>query len=161
MTDKEDATIEDPMSDAQKALEWIRACRKEYCIGKGQLALLGFSGGAHLAAATATHGPQRPDVLLLGYPGILHSDLRALECPDIVECIDEKTPPQNLIKCSWLLRYFSLFLGEGIYNLVSSFKSIRLFKKNSFLNERFVRTYYLFKNGYNSISYDLFLVRAG
>ena len=96
VTDKEDATIEDPMSDAQKALEWIRACREEYCVGEGQLALLGFSGGAHLAAATATHGPQRPDVLLLGYPGILHSELRALECPDIVECIDEKTPPTFL-----------------------------------------------------------------
>lgn len=84
------------MTDAQKALEWIRNCREEYCIGKEQLALLGFSGGAHLAAATATHGPQRPDVLLLGYPGILHSELRALECPDIIECIDEKTPPTFL-----------------------------------------------------------------
>ncbi len=96
VTDKENATIEDPMTDAQKALEWIRDCREEYCIGKEQLALLGFSGGAHLAAATATHGPQRPDVLLLGYPGILHSELRALECPDIIECIDEKTPPTFL-----------------------------------------------------------------
>ena len=28
------------------------------------------------------------------------------------------------------------------------------FLKNSFLNKRFVRTYYLFKDGYNSISYD-------
>lgn len=96
VTDKENATIEDPMTDAQKALEWIRDCREEYCIGKEQLALLGFSGGAHLAAATATHGPQRPDVLLLGYPGILHSELRALECPDIIECIDEHTPPTFL-----------------------------------------------------------------
>lgn len=96
VTEKEDATIEDPMSDAQKALEWILACREEYCIGKGQLALLGFSGGAHLAAATATHGPYRPDALLLGYPGILPSKLRALQCPDILECIDEKTPPAFL-----------------------------------------------------------------
>ena len=30
--------------------------------------------------------------------------------------------------------FFPVF-GEGIYNLVPSFKSIRLFKKNSFLNE--------------------------
>lgn len=96
VTDKKDATIEDPMMDAQKALEWIDKCREEYCIGQGRLALLGFSGGAHLAAATATHGPLRPDVLLLGYPGILHSDLRALECPDIVERIDENIPPTFL-----------------------------------------------------------------
>ena len=56
--------------------------------------------------------------------------------------------------------FFTIF-GEGIYNLVPSFKSIRLFKKNSFLNERFVRTYYLFKNGYNSILYDKCMRGAG
>ena len=50
------------------------------------------------------------------------------------------------------------FLGDGdLYAVIQFDKN----EKNSFLNKRFVRTYYLFKDGYNSISYDLFLVRAG
>lgn len=93
VTSKPDATIEDPMEDVQNALTWIRGHAKELKIIPDQIAMLGFSGGGHLASASATHGPGRPDALLLGYPGILHSKLRALECPDIIECVDEHTPP--------------------------------------------------------------------
>lgn len=92
VTKKPDAVIEDPMEDVQLAIRHIREHEKDYLVTEGQLAMLGFSGGAHLAAAVATHCPLKPDVLLLGYPGILHSDLRALDCPDIVECVDETTP---------------------------------------------------------------------
>ena len=46
-----------------------------------------------MASAVATHGPERPDALILGYPGIIHSDLRALDCPDIIESVNVQTPP--------------------------------------------------------------------
>lgn len=93
VTVKKDAKIEDPMADVQAALELIENNRQQFAIADHQLAMLGFSGGGHLAAASAVHGPRRPDCLLLGYPGIVHSDLRALECPDIVESVDSDTPP--------------------------------------------------------------------
>ena len=96
VTKKPDAVIEDPMRDCNEALTWIRENSDELHLIRGQLAMIGFSGGGHLAASVATHGPNRPDLLLLGYPGILHSDLRALECPDIIECVDKMTPPTFL-----------------------------------------------------------------
>lgn len=92
VTTKPDATIEDPMNDAQRAIAHIRESAEEYCVEAGKLAMIGFSGGAHLASAVSTHGPLRPDLLLLGYPGIIHSDLRALDCPDIIESVTEETP---------------------------------------------------------------------
>lgn len=96
VTSKPDAVIADPMEDVQQALSWLRANASGVFLEEHKLAMLGFSGGGHLAAASATHGPQRPDALLLGYPGILHSELRALECPDIIESVDEQTPPSFL-----------------------------------------------------------------
>lgn len=99
VTDKPDAEISDPIRDVQEAMEWIRAQSADYYVAKEKLALLGFSGGAHLAAAVSTRKGVRPDLLLLGYPGILHSDLRALECPDIVESVDETTP-SSFIFCT-------------------------------------------------------------
>lgn len=100
VTDCPEAGIEAPMKDVQQAIAMIREKQEEYLTALGQLAMIGFSGGAHLASAVATHGPLRPDVLLLGYPGILHSKLRAMECPDIIECVDEKTP-DTFIFSTW------------------------------------------------------------
>ena len=93
VTKKPKAVMEDPMQDAQAALQYIMDHREELHLAKGKTAMIGFSGGGHLAAACATHGPLRPDALLLGYPGIVHSDLRALDCPDIPSSVDELTPP--------------------------------------------------------------------
>ena len=93
VTSKPDATIVDPISDAQNAIRWIRENASSLYVANQKLAMIGFSGGAHLAAAVATRKGEKPDALLLGYPGILHSDLRALDCPDIVECVDDTTPP--------------------------------------------------------------------
>ena len=92
VTKKPDATIEDPMRDAVEALRIIRANAEEYLLNPHKVAMIGFSGGGHLAAAVATHFEERPDVLLLGYPGIVHSDLRALDCPDIPDRVDQNTP---------------------------------------------------------------------
>lgn len=96
VTAKPDATIEDPMKDVQDALAWIRSNASSLFLDENKLAMIGFSGGSHLAAASAAHGPLRPNALILGYPGILHSDLRALECPDIIESVSEQTPPTFL-----------------------------------------------------------------
>ena len=96
VTKKPDAVMADPMNDVQLALGLIRDNANEYYINPSKVAMIGFSGGSHLASASATHGPIRPNVLLLGYPGIIHSDLRALDCPDIVESIDKNTPPTFL-----------------------------------------------------------------
>ncbi len=93
VTKKPDALIDDPMRDVEEVFNWVLNNYAEYNLRKDETTLVGFSGGAHLAAAVATHGPHRPDTLVLGYPGILHSELRALECPDIIECVDAKTPP--------------------------------------------------------------------
>ena len=93
VTKKPDATIEDPMRDTVQALKEIRAHAQDYLLDANKVAMIGFSGGGHLASAVATHCEERPNVLLLGYPGIVHSDLRALDCPDIPESVDQNTPP--------------------------------------------------------------------
>lgn len=90
---KKNAVIEDPMEDVQEALKIIENNKTRFGIASHQLAMLGFSGGGHLAAASTVYGPRKPDCLLLGYPGIVHSELRALECPDIIERVDAATPP--------------------------------------------------------------------
>ena len=93
VTKKPDAVMGDPMKDTELALKYLRDQTEEWHIAPGKVAMIGFSGGGHLAAAVATHGEERPDALVLGYPGIIHSDLRALDCPDIVESVDSQTPP--------------------------------------------------------------------
>lgn len=93
VTKKPDAKMEDPMEDVQRTLQWIHDHAGQYHLNPDKIGMLGFSGGGHLAAAAATHGPMRPNALILGYPGIVHSDLRALECPDIIERVNADTPP--------------------------------------------------------------------
>lgn len=97
VTKKPDAKMSDPMNDVQEALRRISEHRKEWHLSEHQTAVIGFSGGGHLAAACATHGPLRPDALLLIYPGIVHNPSRALDCPDIVESVDSHTPPCFII----------------------------------------------------------------
>ena len=93
VTDKPDAVIADPIADVCQAMAFIRGHEAELLCRHNSLALLGFSGGGHLAAAVATHCNPKPDALLLGYPGIIHSDLRALDCPDIPEQVSAELPP--------------------------------------------------------------------
>lgn len=93
VTDDPNAVIADPMEDVCQAMAYIRSHEEELFCGHNMLALLGFSGGGHLAAAAATHCSPKPDALLLGYPGIIHSDLRALDCPDIPEQVSAELPP--------------------------------------------------------------------
>ncbi len=100
VTKKPDAVMDDPMNDVRNALTWIRENAAELDTDPKRIAMIGFSGGGHLAAAVSTHGDIRPDALILGYPGIVHSDLRALDCPDIPESVDPLTPPSFIFSTS-------------------------------------------------------------
>lgn len=100
VTKKPDAVMADPMNDTRNALTWIRENAEEIDTDPARIAMIGFSGGGHLASAVSTHGDIRPDALILGYPGIVHSDLRALDCPDIPESVDASTPPSFIFSTS-------------------------------------------------------------
>lgn len=93
VSDKPDAVMEEPMQEVQETLRWIRDNAAELAIDPKKVAVIGFSGGGHLACASITHGTEKPDALVLGYPGIVESAHRALNCPDILEHVDETMPP--------------------------------------------------------------------
>jgi len=74
-----------PLQDAQRAFGMVRAHAAEWHIDPNRIGVLGFSAGAHLAAALSTHFDQRlydpmdaadklscrPDFALIVYPGYL------------------------------------------------------------------------------------------
>lgn len=65
----------DPASlirDVEDALAWVREAPKEWNVRRGQIGLIGFSAGGHLAAITAVTAAaaRKPNLLLLGYPVI-------------------------------------------------------------------------------------------
>jgi acetyl esterase/lipase len=57
-----------PLSDAERAMQLIRAGARDYAIDPARVGALGFSAGAHLAGMLALRGNARPDFLALGYP---------------------------------------------------------------------------------------------
>lgn len=73
-----------PLTDAQRALRWVRAHAKEYGVDPKRVGIWGFSAGGHLASTAATHfdgGDSqsedpvdrescRPDFAILCYPVI-------------------------------------------------------------------------------------------
>jgi acetyl esterase/lipase len=74
-----------PLQDAQRAVGIVRAHAAEWHIDPSRIGVLGFSAGAHLAAALSTHFDQRlydpidasdklscrPDFAVIVYPGYL------------------------------------------------------------------------------------------
>jgi acetyl esterase/lipase len=74
-----------PLQDAQRALSLVRSKATEWGIDPQRIGMIGFSAGAHLVGATATHFDQRtyeplddidrascrPDFAILAYPGYL------------------------------------------------------------------------------------------
>jgi acetyl esterase/lipase len=99
------------LQDAQRALGLVRSHAAEWHIDPNRVGVLGFSAGAHLAAALSTHFDQRlydavdaadqlncrPDFAVIIYPGYL-----ALTDQDFAFNHDipvtEKTPPSFIVQ---------------------------------------------------------------
>lgn len=99
------------LQDAQRALGMVRAHAAEWHINPDRIGVLGFSAGAHLAAALGTHFDQRiydpidaadklscrPDFALIIYPGYLAlAEQNMAFNPDIH--VTAQTPPSFLVQ---------------------------------------------------------------
>jgi acetyl esterase/lipase len=99
------------LQDAQRALGIVRSHAKEWHIDANRVGVLGFSAGAHLAAALSTHSDQRlydsidaadqlscrPDFAVIIYPGYLAlADQNFAPNPDIR--VTDKTPPSFIVQ---------------------------------------------------------------
>ncbi len=99
------------LQDAQRALGMVRAHAAEWHIDPQRIGVLGFSAGAHLAAALSTHFEQRlydavdaadqvscrPDFAVIVYPGYLAmSEQNFAPNPEIY--VTEKTPPSFILQ---------------------------------------------------------------
>lgn len=61
-----------PVSDAEEAMRLVRANAQKWHIDTGDVGIMGFSAGGHLASTIATHskGEAKPDFQILFYPVI-------------------------------------------------------------------------------------------
>ncbi|MFZ1084161.1 MAG: alpha/beta hydrolase [Terracidiphilus sp.] len=99
------------LQDAQRALGLVRAHAAEWKIDPNRIGVLGFSAGAHLAAALSTHFDQRlydpidaadklscrPDFAVIVYPGYLAlADKNFAPNPDINPTA--QTPPTFIVQ---------------------------------------------------------------
>jgi acetyl esterase/lipase len=99
------------LQDAQRALGIVRSHASEWHIDPNRIGVLGFSAGAHLAAALSTHFDQRlydpadaadkvscrPDFAVIVYPGYLAlADQNFAPNPDIH--VTDKTPPSFIVQ---------------------------------------------------------------
>src|SRR5271165_2206990 len=99
------------LQDAQRAVGIVRSHAAEWHIDPKRVGVLGFSAGAHLAAALSTHFEQRlydpidaadglscrPDFAVIVYPGYLAlADQNFAPNPDIH--VTDKTPPSFIVQ---------------------------------------------------------------
>jgi acetyl esterase/lipase len=99
------------LQDAQRALSIVRAHAAEWHIDPNRIGVLGFSAGAHLAAALSTHFDQRlydpldaadrlscrPDFAVIVYPGYLaNPEQDFAPNPDIP--VTDKTPSSFIVQ---------------------------------------------------------------
>jgi acetyl esterase/lipase len=99
------------LEDAQRALGIVRMHASEWHIDPHRIGVLGFSAGAHLAAALSTHFDQRlydpvdaadqlscrPGFAVIIYPGYLAlAEKNFAPNPDIQ--VTEKTPPSFIVQ---------------------------------------------------------------
>lgn len=99
-----------PLREAEYAMKMIRDHADEWAIASNKIAVIGFSAGGHLTAALGTIAKERPNAIILGYPGInphvlsdgfaqktyeLHE--KTIEpIPVIADYVDDQTPPAFL-----------------------------------------------------------------
>jgi acetyl esterase/lipase len=99
------------LQDAQRALGLVRSHAAEWHIDANKIGVLGFSAGAHLAAALGTHFEERlyepvdaadklnyrPDFAVIVYPGYLAlAEKNFTLNPDIP--VTNKTPPSFIVQ---------------------------------------------------------------
>lgn len=99
------------LQDAQRALGMVRAHATEWHIDPHRIGVLGFSAGAHLAAALSTHFDQRlyaavdpadqlscrPDFAVIVYPGYLAlAEENFTPNPEIQ--VTDQTPPSFIVQ---------------------------------------------------------------
>ncbi len=99
------------LQDAQRALGMVRAHAAEWHIDPHRIGVLGFSAGAHLAAALSTHFEQRlyaavdaadqlscrPDFAVIVYPGYLAlAEENFAPNPEIQ--VTDQTPPSFILQ---------------------------------------------------------------
>jgi len=99
------------LQDAQRAVGIVRSHAAEWHIDPKRVGVLGFSAGAHLAAALSTHFDQRlydpidaadklsrrPDFAVIVYPGYLAlAEQNFAPNPDIH--VTDKTPPSFIVQ---------------------------------------------------------------
>ncbi|MGD0548797.1 MAG: alpha/beta hydrolase [Terracidiphilus sp.] len=99
------------LQDAQRALGLVRAHAAEWKIDPNRIGVLGFSAGAHLAAALSTHFDKRlydhidaadrpscrPDFAVIVYPGYLAlADKNFAPNPEIIPTA--QTPPTFIVQ---------------------------------------------------------------
>jgi acetyl esterase/lipase len=99
------------LQDAQRTLGIVRSHASDWHIDPDRVGVLGFSAGAHLAAALSTHLDQRlydpidaadrlscrPDFAVIVYPGYLAlPDQNFAPNPDIP--VTDKTPPSFIVQ---------------------------------------------------------------
>ena len=99
------------LQDAQRALGTVRSHAGEWHLDPQRIGVLGFSAGAHLAAALSTHFDKRlydpvdsadriscrPDFAVIVYPGYLAlAEQNFAPNPDIA--VTEKTPPSFIVQ---------------------------------------------------------------
>jgi acetyl esterase/lipase len=99
------------LQDAQRALGIVRSHATEWHIDPQRIGVLGFSAGAHLAAALSTHFDQRlydpidaadqvscrPDFAVIVYPGYLAIAEQNF-APNAEINVTEKTPPSFIVQ---------------------------------------------------------------
>ena len=99
------------LQDAQRALGVVRAHAAEWKIDPNRIGVLGFSAGAHLAAALSTHFEQRlyepidaadrlscrPDFAVIVYPGYLAIAEQNFAASAEIK-VTEKTPPSFIVQ---------------------------------------------------------------
>jgi acetyl esterase/lipase len=99
------------LQDAQRALGIVRSHAAEWHIDPQRIGVLGFSAGAHLAAALSTHFDQRlydpidaadqvscrPDFAVIVYPGYLAIAEQNF-APNAEINVTEKTPPSFIVQ---------------------------------------------------------------
>ena len=95
-----------PLSDALRAIQWVRFHAAEYKIDPGRIGIMGFSAGGHLAACAGTlyakynfgadeisKVSSRPDFMCLCYPVISTNKEFAHGCvrsPLLADCTEEQ-----------------------------------------------------------------------